>query len=334
MDGSERLRLFCGLSPARRRRRPPRRRGSCASCRTGGSSRPRTCTSRWRSSARRRPATLAAIAAALRAAVRRFRGTASPAPPRLPGDAERRDAHLRRRGRPRDGASPGGSTSALEELGLYRREDAALARAPHRAPLPGAAAAPAAAPRARRRSFRPMPLFSFPGCARSGRSLRGLSKRAARAPTRRLMRLDREQALETALGQIERNFGKGAVMRMSDQAQVSVGAISTGSLAARPRARHRRAAARPRRRDLRPRVVGKDDPRLPRDRRGAAPAAASAPSSTPSTRWTRPTPSRSASTSTSCSSRSPTPASRRSRSPSSSSARARSRWSRSTRSPR
>ncbi len=42
--------------------------------------------------------------------------------------------------------------------------------------------------------------------------------------------MDREQALDVALGQIERNFGKGAVMRMSDQAQVSVGAISTGSL--------------------------------------------------------------------------------------------------------
>ncbi|MBV8598001.1 MAG: recombinase RecA [Actinobacteria bacterium] len=44
------------------------------------------------------------------------------------------------------------------------------------------------------------------------------------------MKVDREQALEAALGQIERNFGKGAVMRMSDQAQVSVGTISTGSL--------------------------------------------------------------------------------------------------------
>ncbi|HEX4518509.1 MAG TPA: recombinase RecA [Gaiellaceae bacterium] len=44
------------------------------------------------------------------------------------------------------------------------------------------------------------------------------------------MKVDREQALDTALGQIERNFGKGAVMRMSDQAQVSIGAISTGSL--------------------------------------------------------------------------------------------------------
>jgi recombination protein RecA len=45
-----------------------------------------------------------------------------------------------------------------------------------------------------------------------------------------LIKVDREQALDVALGQIERNFGKGAVMRMSDQAQVSIGAISTGSL--------------------------------------------------------------------------------------------------------
>src|ERR687886_1107456 len=45
------------------------------------------------------------------------------------------------------------------------------------------------------------------------------------------MTVDREQALDTALGQIERQFGKGSVMRMSDQAQVSIGAVSTGSLA-------------------------------------------------------------------------------------------------------
>jgi recombination protein RecA len=43
--------------------------------------------------------------------------------------------------------------------------------------------------------------------------------------------LGREEALDTALGQIERQFGKGAVMRMNDHAQVSVGAVSTGSLA-------------------------------------------------------------------------------------------------------
>src|SRR3954466_8639872 len=42
--------------------------------------------------------------------------------------------------------------------------------------------------------------------------------------------MDREQALETALGQIERQFGKGSVMKMSDQAQVAIGAVSTGSL--------------------------------------------------------------------------------------------------------
>src|ERR1044072_8031577 len=44
------------------------------------------------------------------------------------------------------------------------------------------------------------------------------------------MTLDREQALDTALGQIERQFGKGSVMRMNDQAQVAIGAISTGWL--------------------------------------------------------------------------------------------------------
>ncbi len=43
--------------------------------------------------------------------------------------------------------------------------------------------------------------------------------------------MDRQQeALETALGQIERNFGKGAVMKMSDRGNVSIGAVSTGSL--------------------------------------------------------------------------------------------------------
>ncbi len=45
------------------------------------------------------------------------------------------------------------------------------------------------------------------------------------------MNVDREQALDVALGQIERQFGKGSVMKMSDRAQVSVGAVSTGSLA-------------------------------------------------------------------------------------------------------
>jgi recombination protein RecA len=42
--------------------------------------------------------------------------------------------------------------------------------------------------------------------------------------------LDRDQALTAALGQIERQFGKGSVMKMSDQASESIPAISTGCL--------------------------------------------------------------------------------------------------------
>jgi recombination protein RecA len=40
----------------------------------------------------------------------------------------------------------------------------------------------------------------------------------------------REQALDAALSQIERQYGKGTVMKMSDQAQVAIPSISTGSL--------------------------------------------------------------------------------------------------------
>jgi recombination protein RecA len=42
--------------------------------------------------------------------------------------------------------------------------------------------------------------------------------------------MNRDEALDVALGQIERQFGKGSVMRMSDQAQVSIASVSTGSL--------------------------------------------------------------------------------------------------------
>jgi recombination protein RecA len=43
--------------------------------------------------------------------------------------------------------------------------------------------------------------------------------------------MNREEALDVALGHIERQFGKGSVMRMSDRPQVAIGAVSTGSLA-------------------------------------------------------------------------------------------------------
>jgi recombination protein RecA len=44
------------------------------------------------------------------------------------------------------------------------------------------------------------------------------------------MSVDREQAIDNALLLVERQHGKGAVMRANDHAQTSVGAISTGSL--------------------------------------------------------------------------------------------------------
>jgi recombination protein RecA len=42
---------------------------------------------------------------------------------------------------------------------------------------------------------------------------------------------DKDTALQTAISQIERQFGKGTVMRMGDQAKVPVEVIPTGSLA-------------------------------------------------------------------------------------------------------
>ena len=42
---------------------------------------------------------------------------------------------------------------------------------------------------------------------------------------------DKAQALETALNQIEKQFGKGAVMRLGQNSTMNVEAIPTGSLA-------------------------------------------------------------------------------------------------------
>src|SRR3954468_11978425 len=41
---------------------------------------------------------------------------------------------------------------------------------------------------------------------------------------------DREKALETALAQIERQFGKGSVMRLGDEARAPIEVIPTGSI--------------------------------------------------------------------------------------------------------
>ena len=42
---------------------------------------------------------------------------------------------------------------------------------------------------------------------------------------------DRKKALEQALGQIEKTFGKGSIMKMGENLNMSIEAISTGSLA-------------------------------------------------------------------------------------------------------
>jgi recombination protein RecA len=42
--------------------------------------------------------------------------------------------------------------------------------------------------------------------------------------------VDREKALEMALGQIEKQFGKGSIMRMGEHGYASIGIIPTGSL--------------------------------------------------------------------------------------------------------
>ena len=56
----------------------------------------------------------------------------------------------------------------------------------------------------------------------------GTKKTAYEAPT---PASDKKKALQTALAQIEKNFGKGTVMRLGDRPEMNVDAIPTGSLA-------------------------------------------------------------------------------------------------------
>src|SRR5712691_12791162 len=101
-----------------------------------------------------------------------------------------------------------------------------MVAAPHGRPLsPAAAARPAAPGSGRVQSVRHR-------CLPFSAAVRGSAVRSCPIVcARRLTHVDREQALDVALGQIERQFGKGAVMKMNDHAAVSVGAVSTGSLA-------------------------------------------------------------------------------------------------------
>ena len=55
-------------------------------------------------------------------------------------------------------------------------------------------------------------------------------KKAAAASASPSAAADKRKALETAIAQIEKNYGKGAIMRLGDDIPVNVEAISTGSL--------------------------------------------------------------------------------------------------------
>ena len=41
---------------------------------------------------------------------------------------------------------------------------------------------------------------------------------------------DKQKALETAISQIEKNYGKGSIMRLGQNTAMNVEAISTGSV--------------------------------------------------------------------------------------------------------
>ena len=43
--------------------------------------------------------------------------------------------------------------------------------------------------------------------------------------------MDKAKAIGSAVAQIERQFGKGSIMRMGDRSHVDVGVVGTGSLA-------------------------------------------------------------------------------------------------------
>ena len=66
---------------------------------------------------------------------------------------------------------------------------------------------------------------------------------------------DKKKALETAMAQIEKAYGKGSIMRLGDNADIVVEAIPTGSLSLDRGPGHRRRPPGPHHRNLRPRVL-------------------------------------------------------------------------------
>ena len=66
---------------------------------------------------------------------------------------------------------------------------------------------------------------------------------------------DKKKALETAMAQIEKAYGKGAIMRLGDNPNVKVEGHPHRFPGPGPGPGHRRRAPRPHHRDLRPGVL-------------------------------------------------------------------------------
>ena len=59
----------------------------------------------------------------------------------------------------------------------------------------------------------------------------GKNGKADREPAEQVVGDERQKALDTTLGQIEKQFGQGAVMKMGDKGSMSIEAVPTGALA-------------------------------------------------------------------------------------------------------
>src|SRR6478735_11439317 len=69
------------------------------------------------------------------------------------------------------------------------------------------------------------------GARSEERQPRGSRTRASKEPTTIASPADREKSLEAALAQIDRQFGKGSVMRLGSEDRAPVEVIPTGSIA-------------------------------------------------------------------------------------------------------
>ena len=126
--------------------------------------------------------------------------------------------------------------------------------------------------------------------------------------------MDRDKALDMALGQIEKQFGKGSVMRMGEKGSMAIEAIPTGALAldlalgvgGLPRGRVTEIYGPES-------SVSRRSPPTWWPKRSAT--VVSAPTSTPNTQWTLSMLGPLVSIPTACSSPSPTRASKPSKSP-------------------